>query len=99
MNKSEFISFMSVRGCTKAEAEAALNLVLDSIVSAVAEGKGVNLVGFGSWNVARREGRNGHNPKTGVKMLIPAYNQPVFKAGQRLKDACNGKLKGDSKEE
>lgn len=95
MNKSEFISFMSGRGGTKVEAEAALNLVLDSIVSALAEGQGVNLVGFGSWNVAKRESRNGHNPKTGVKMLIQAYNQPVFKAGQRLKDACNGKAKED----
>ncbi len=97
MNKSEFISFMSGRGGTKVEAEAALNLVLDSIVSALAEGQGVNLVGFGSWNVAKRESRNGHNPKTGVKMLIQAYNQPVFKAGQRLKDACNGKIKEEIK--
>lgn len=88
---------MSGRGGTKVEAEAALNLVLDSIVSALAEGQGVNLVGFGSWNVAKRESRNGHNPKTGVKMLIQAYNQPVFKAGQRLKDACNGKIKEEIK--
>ncbi len=99
MNKSEFISFMSGRGGTKVEAEAALSLVLDSIVSAVSEGKGVNIVGFGSWNIAKRQSRNGHNPKTGLKMLIPAYNQPVFKAGQRLKDACNGKTKESNPKE
>jgi DNA-binding protein HU-beta len=50
---------------------------------------GINLVGFGSFSVQKRAAREGRNPKTGAKMRIEAYNQPVFKAGKKLKDACN----------
>lgn len=90
MNKSEFVAFISEENeKTKSEAEAALNLVIDSVLKAVASGKSINLVGFGSWTIAKRKEREGHNPKTGAKMRIPAYKQPVFKAGQKLKDACN----------
>jgi DNA-binding protein HU-beta len=90
MNKSEFIAFMTEGSDkTRTEAEGALNFVIDSVLRAIANKKSVNLVGFGSWTIAKRKERDGHNPKTGAKMKIPAYNQPVFKAGQKLKDACN----------
>ena len=35
--------------------------------------------------------RMGRNPSTGEPLQIAAYNQPKFKVGQRLKDACNSK--------
>ena len=37
------------------------------------------------------EARTGRNPRTGEALQIAAYNQPKFKAGQKLKDACNKK--------
>ncbi|QEK39734.1 HU family DNA-binding protein [Candidatus Sneabacter namystus] len=90
MNKSEFISFIAEKkGMTRVESESALNAVIDSITSAIELGESVNLVGFGAWHVVDRDARMGHNPKTGEKMQIPAYSHPTFKAGQRLKDACN----------
>ena len=92
MNKAEFITFISEQsGKSKVEAEGSLNLIVDSVLKATALGQNISLVGFGAWSVVRRNGREGHNPKTGAKMKIEAYNQPVFKAGQKLKDACNQK--------
>lgn len=90
MNKAEFVSFMAAaHQSSKADAERALNMVMESFMAAMAKGESVNLVGFGAFNVQKRAAREGRNPKTGAKMHIPAYNQPVFRAGKKLKDACN----------
>lgn len=90
MNKSEFINFMAdTNHCTKAEAERCINMFVDSVTAAAASGQAVNLVGFGAFSVQRREARQGRNPKTGESMHIAAYNQPMFKAGKKLKDSCN----------
>lgn len=90
MNKGEFIAFIAENNkCTKTDAEKALDMVISGITSAVAEKKDISLVGFGSFSVQKREARKGRNPKTGAELDIPAYNQPVFKAGKGLKDACN----------
>ncbi len=90
MNKAEFVSFLAAEHrISKADAERALNMTVNGFMSAMAKGDGVNLVGFGSFNVQSRNAREGRNPKTGAKMHIPAYKQPVFKAGKKLKDACN----------
>jgi len=92
MNKSEFVTFISEQGkISKSEAEKALNMVTGSMITALKKGKGINLVGFGTLGIQQRDAREGRNPKTGEKMKIKAYKQPVFKAGKAMKDACNGR--------
>ncbi len=90
MNKGELVAFMAeFSGKTKAEAERALNLSIDSILAVIAQGNEViNLVGFGSFHIKSRKARKGRNPKTGEEINIPAYKQPVFRAGNKLKEAC-----------
>ena len=44
-------------------------------------------MGFGSFEVKKREARLGRNPKTKEEIQIPASKVPVFKAGKALKDA------------
>ncbi|AFE54024.1 DNA-binding protein HU [Rickettsia typhi str. B9991CWPP] len=99
MNKTEFIAYMTEhchnnkhaahKTLTKADAEKALNLVIDSVISAIKSKHNVNLTGFGSFEIHHRKAREGRNPKTGAKMTIDAYNQPTFRAGRKLKEACN----------
>lgn len=90
MNKGELVALMAESaGHSKAEAERALNWVLDSIVQALGKRHDVNLVGFGSFCIQHRKAREGRNPKTGEKMHIAAYKQPVFRAGKKMKDSCN----------
>jgi DNA-binding protein HU-beta len=92
MNKGELVTFMADHSnLSKTDAEKALNLVVETIITALKKGKGINLVGVGSFQVQKREAREGRNPKTGEKMKIAAYKQPVFKAGKKMKEACNGK--------
>ncbi|XVN41589.1 MAG: HU family DNA-binding protein [Rickettsia endosymbiont of Argas persicus] len=99
MNKTEFIAFMTEQGhnhkhsghksLTKADAEKALNWVLEAMSGAIKNHYSINVTGYFSLGAQERKSREGRNPKTGAKMTIPAYRQPVFKAGSKLKEACN----------
>jgi DNA-binding protein HU-beta len=92
MNKGELVTLIADHEkISKADAERALNWVTAGILHALHKGNNISLVGFGSFNIQHRKARDGHNPKTGQKMRIHAYNQPVFKAGKKMKDCCNKK--------
>ena len=49
----------------------------------------MSLVGFGTFTVKHRAGREGRNPQTGETIQIKPSNVPGFKAGKALKDAVN----------
>jgi len=90
MHKQEFINHIANQhGCTKKEAEKAIDTFTSSVIDAMGQGNEISLIGFGSFSVSKIEARNGRNPRTGEALKIAAYNQPKFKVGQKLKDACN----------
>ena len=55
------------------------------------EGDKIQLVGFGTFEVAKRAARTGKNPQTGEAIKIAASKAPKFKAGKALKDLVNKK--------
>ena len=88
MNKTELIAAVAEKtGMSKKDTEAVIAATLNTITEALAEEEKVQLVGFGSFEVKKREARTGLNPKTLEKIEIPASKAPVFKAGKALKDA------------
>ena len=88
MNKNELIAAVAERAnLTKKDSEIAVSAVIDAITDALCEGEKVQLVGFGSFEVKKREARVGRNPKTKEAIEIPATKVPVFKAGKLLKDS------------
>lgn len=90
MNKQEFIDHIANQhGCTKKEAEKAIDMFTSSVIDAMAEGREISLVGFGNFSIGKVAARTGRNPKTGEALKIAAYNQPRFKVGSKLKSACN----------
>jgi len=72
---------------TKAQAEAAVDAVFDTITKTLASGEEVAMTGFGTFKVSRRSARQGVNPRTGEKIQIAAKTVPKFSAGKSLKDA------------
>ena len=87
MNKNELINAVAERAnLTKKDSEAAVSAMVEAITDALCEGDKVQLVGFGSFEVKKREARVGRNPKTKEAIEIPATKVPVFKAGKLLKD-------------
>ena len=90
MNKQDLIHKIAEdAGLTRKQAAAALDSALSAVVSAVAAGEKVQLVGFGTFEGKNREARTGRNPKTMEVIEIPASVAPVFKAGKAFKDAVN----------
>ena len=90
MNKSEFITHIADQHkCTKIEAEKVIDTFTSSVIDAIGQGKEISLIGFGNFTVSKVAARNGRNPRTGEALKIDAYNQPKFKVGSKLKEACN----------
>ena len=90
MNKTELVAAMAEQaGLTKKDAEAALKAFTDVVAAELKKDGKVQLVGFGTFEVAKREAREGRNPQTGETMKIAASKAPKFKAGKALKDMVN----------
>ena len=90
MNKAELINAVAEKAAlSKKDSEAAVNAALEAITAALADGEKVQLVGFGSFEVKKREERVGRNPKTNEEIKIPASKVPAFKAGKALKEALS----------
>lgn len=90
MNKTELRDAVAqATGLSGAQADKALNAVIDSITSALASGEKVTLPGFGTFETRDRAAREGRNPQTGESMHIAASTTPAFKAGAQLKQAVS----------
>ncbi len=90
MNKAELIAEVQKSmgaSSSKADAERALNGVLDAITSGLKKEKLVQLIGFGTFRVNKRAARTGINPQNGEKIKIKASNTVKFKMGSKLKAA------------
>ena len=87
MNKTELVAAMAEKTeLSKKDAEKALKAFTDVVAEELKKGEKVQLVGFGTFEVAEREAREGRNPRTGE---IAASKSPKFKAGKALKDSLN----------
>ena len=87
MNKGELVDRISQKATvTKKQADAVLSAAIETIMEAVSENDKVTLVGFGSFERRHRKEREGRNPKTGDKMLIPETYVPAFSAGKLFKE-------------
>ena len=72
---------------TKSAAGEAVNAIFDSIVTSVAKGNRVTVVGFGTFLPRKRKARAGRSPTNGKEIKITAKTVPAFAAGQGFKDA------------
>jgi DNA-binding protein HU-beta len=90
MNKSELVDAVaSATDSSKAQAQASVDAVIDSITGALKKGEKVALTGFGTFEVRNRAARTARNPQTGETINVKASKAPAFKAGKSLKDAVN----------
>jgi len=91
MTKAELVEEVSrVSDLTKKHSEVIVDTVFRSIVVALQRGEKIELRGFGSFRLRKREPRKGRNPKTGARVEVPPKQVPYFKPGKELKDLING---------
>ena len=91
LTKSELIDHIAAEcgSLNSKEAETAVNTVLQTIVNALAEGRRVEIRGFGSFSLNKRAARVGRNPRTGEAVQVEEKYVPKFKAGADLRAAVD----------
>ena len=72
------------------DSETVVDIVFDSIVKSLRAGDKIEIRGFGSFRSRQRKARVGRNPKTGVRVEVPAKTGPYFKPSKELKDLVKG---------
>lgn len=92
INKADLVSrVQDATGSTKADAERAMETVIDSIVSTLAAGGEVSIAGLGIFDTRMRKARTARNPRTGEPIQVPAMRVPKFRAAKNLKDSVKGR--------
>ena len=90
MTKTDLIAQVAEKtSLTKKDSAAAVDAVFAAITTALSQGDGLSLTGFGSFAVSERAAKEGRNPKTGEKMAIAASKSVKFKPGKALKESVN----------
>lgn len=88
MNKQAIVDAVhSTLGGTKADAERAVDTMVDSIINTLKNGEEVSIAGLGIFSVKDRAARMARNPKTGEPVQVPATRVPKFRPAKGLKDA------------
>ena len=88
MNKAQLLEIIQKNlgaDTTKRATADALEAVLSAIAKGVKKDGSVQLIGFGTFKIAKRAARTGRNPKTGAAMKIKASKSVKFGAGKDLK--------------
>lgn len=73
------------------DAEESVKTILNALCTTLSKGGRAEIRGFGSFALNYRPPRNGRNPKSGVKVIVPAKYVPHFKAGKELRERVDFK--------
>ena len=71
------------------DVERVVSTVFDQITAALADGRRVELRGFGAFSTRGRDARTGRNPRTGSAVAVAAKRVPYFKPGKELRERLN----------
>jgi DNA-binding protein HU-beta len=90
MKKSEIIDAIASKAdISKKKAAEVTEAFLETVTDALIKGDKVQIVGFGTFDVRKREARKGRDIRSGKIVDVPASKSPAFKAGKALKEAVN----------
>ena len=92
ITKSVLAEILKNRGNfdTKAQAERAIEDVLEVITQELSEGSVIKFMGFGTFATKDVLERQGKNPQTGEAVTIKAHKKVSFKPGKLLKERIQG---------
>jgi integration host factor subunit beta len=93
MTKAELVEEVSrVSDLTKKHSEVIVDTVFKSIIDALHRGEKIELRGFGSFRLRKREPRKGRNPKTGkeLKELINREDEAAASSAETSIDQLPG---------
>ena len=91
LTRSELITELAASNphLLKADVELIVATVFDRLTDALVRGDRVELRGFGTFTVKRRNARIGRNPRTGAPVSVDEKARPFFKTGRELRERLN----------
>lgn len=86
MNRSDLIARLAARSpaLNSGDCREITDTILDAIETALAQGRRVEVRGFGSFGTRTRPAKNARNPRTGAQVVVGEKAVPFFKPGQPL---------------
>jgi integration host factor subunit beta len=89
--KSELVQIIANRNphLFQRDIEKIVNVVIDEVTEALADGHRVELRGFGSFAIKHRPERLGRNPRTGEEVVVEEKWVPVFRSGKEIRERLN----------
>lgn len=94
MTKADIVGIIAARsGLTKQETETVVDGFIQTIIESLKSGERIEIRGFGTFNVRKKNKRIAHNPRTGEKVYIDEKYVPTFKISKEFKSVVSDKLK------
>lgn len=99
MTRSDLVAELAARfgQLNQRDAEFAVKNILDTMTDALRRGHRIEIRGFGSFSVSTRPARQGRNPRSGEKVLVPEKRVPHFKTGKALREAVDAGIEADAR--
>ena len=87
MNKSDLISnvFQNIDSLNKSDIDLGVNEILEIISSSLEKKRRVEVRGFGTFSVRKRNKRIGRDPSSGSSVVVMQKYHPYFRASKSLK--------------
>ncbi|RKY88403.1 integration host factor subunit beta [candidate division KSB1 bacterium] len=97
MTKADIVNKIAeATGLTKVETEAVVNGFISIIRDTLIQGEGIEIRGFGTFKIRKKNPRVARNPRTGEKIYIPKKFVPYFKPSRDFKILVDNSRKIDS---
>lgn len=75
---------------TKKEYNKLVNQIFQGISESLIKGESVKIRDFGTFKLVNFQERNGRNPKTGEKLIVPAKKGVKLDLAKKIKEKING---------
>lgn len=98
MKKSEFINILTETltekqlSLTESAIKTSVNTLLSYMIQKLADGKRLEIRGFGSFHSSLLAPKVMYHPSTGKKINVTARHRLLFRAGKKLKLRMNTRL-------
>lgn len=90
MTKADIVDRVAAgTGLTKLETEAIIEGFFKTVIESLKDGSGIEIRGFGSYRVKKKNSRQARNPKTGQQVFVPEHYVPTFKFSREFKEMVN----------
>ncbi|MEN8193296.1 MAG: HU family DNA-binding protein [Bacteroidota bacterium] len=99
MTKADIVERVAAgTGLTKLETEAIIEGFLNTVIQSLREGNGIEIRGFGSYRVKKKNARYARNPRTGEKVFVDEHYVPTFKFSKDFKSSVNRGMQEKNKD-